>query len=278
MEISLRAEFTALDDRLEEANLNNVPEKLISISKKIANDQPRSSESHRKAGYLPLFDRKVIILNKHINYVNQIREKLKSGYQHLVSIETELLKKLENDTLKKSETKISSKENESKISEDKKNELLVNLINLDEKDFIIYLKKIFGEEISLLDWKRILCIYLVFKQKMFNESGPIKTILSKDAQLELKNIYLFFQHLEAKNKSKLFTIRNLISKALINELDEVKYPTVNYVTKSNPNKLLIFISGGISFNELNLVKTNLDTILISDAILYPRKFLNALKS
>ena len=271
----LGAEFQTLDDNLGEASIIDIPEKLILISKKMTSEQFDIEEDFKSLSQLALFDKKVTLLGKHIGYANEIRNKLRNGYQHLISIENQLL----NQEKRKVTDRKASKEIKSK---DKN--LFTNLIELKQEEFIVYLGKILGDEINQLDWKRILCLYCSALNETLNKNSikTMKSILTKDVQKELDNFIVLIKKLEERNlfkeKLKNLNIKNLVSQIQSNALDQSKYPTVNSSSNSpsNPAKLLIFMSGGISFNELNLVKTNTNLILISDALLYPKLFFEAL--
>ena len=283
----LGAEFRTLDEQLEEISLADTPEKLISISKKLHAEHNRIEEYQRTLSELALFDRKASLLGKHIVHVNQIRDKLQSGYQHLVNVENHLLndgkeglltcgRATSGEAPSKTETKRSDPKQKSlkstSIEEKKQSELLSNLVDLDQKEFVVYLQKILGPNIGLLDWKRVLSLYCAVKGPLKNESiKTVKSIVTKDVKKELDAFVALLRQVERRNPAKFVSLNSLIAKIRANELDESRYPTVNWLANS-PAKLFIFVSGGISFNELNLVKTNPNTTLISDCILYPKKF------
>lgn len=339
----LGTDFRTLDEQLEETSLADIPEKLISISRRLHGEHNRIEENNRTLSELALFDRKASLLSRHIAYVNRIRDKLQSGYQHLVNVESQLLnggkegllngqtgkeapsekmpskseskrsnsdqKSLKSTGKEDSLTKVASKEGSSEkilskseskrngseqkngtkrndldqkslksASQDKKQaELLSNLIDLEQKEFVIYLNKILGADISQLDWKRFLCLYCAVKGPLKSESIKIlKAILTKDFKRELDAFVTLLKLIEQRNRAKFVSLKSLLAKIRTNSLDESRYPTVNSLI-SRPARLFIFVSGGISFNELNLVKTNPNTTLISDCILYPKKvFLNSL--
>ena len=327
LELVLGTEFGTLDEQLEESSLAEIPEKLIAISKRLHAEHAKVEENHRTLSELALFDRKASLLGKHIVYVNRLRDKLQSGYQHLVNAEGQLLnddkdalqasreepsKKApsketpgkgksetkrgdpEQKSLKspskegaskkepskgkasksKSETKgdLKRKRSSSQDEPKKQSQLLSNLVDLEQKEFVVYLKKILGADISVLDWKRILCLYSAVKEPLKKESIKIvKDILTKTTKQELDAFVALIRQIELRNGSRFVSLKSLLSKIQANELDESRYPTVNALT-SSPVKLLIFVCGGISFNELSLVKTNPNTTLISDCILYPKNF------
>lgn len=283
LEIVLTTDFKTLDEtKFEDASLFDIAEKLIVISKNLTKEQTKIDETHRSLSELAFFDRKAALLGQHLVYANQIRDKLKNGYQHLVNIETYLLNETalkidSNENEMKNELKDKSKK--SKIDpKTKTSKLLATIINLDQKEFIEYLKKILGPQISQLDWKRILFLYSIMKGPL--ESNSIKTlksILTKDVLKEIEQFVSLLKKIEMKNQSKFISLKSILKKIETNELDESKYPTVNCLINNPPTKQLIFMSGGISFNELNLVRTNKKTVLISDSILYPRRFLDALR-
>lgn len=316
LELVLGADFTTLDEKLEDVSLKDVPQKLISISKKMTSDHLKPlEESNRTVSQLALFDRKAVLLGKHIEYVNQLRNRLKNGYQHFAAIENLLLNSRDSsagDGGQLSKESLSSKKdlptkersppsakepskerqktgsNKSSLQQTDKSHLLLpsELIDLDQKEFIVYLKKILENEQNPLDWKRILCIYSVMKEPLNADTIKLlkNILITKEAQHEITNFTVLIEKIIEKNGfqagTKFVSLRSLINKIGLNELDEQKYPTVNCIA-TNPKRLLIFISGGISFNELNLVKkanatTTTDTVLISDSILYPRLFLDTL--
>lgn len=431
-ELEIGAEFGTLDDQLAETPLADVPEKLIAISKRLHAEHAKVEEnSQRTLSELTLFDRKASLLGKHITYVNQLRDKLQSGYQQLVNAEGQLLNddkeelpspeessrrgsdrressgkesgrressgkkssrkesigkepskeepsksatkrgdsktkdlkspsressgegtsrkspskgSIKEGTSKKSPSKGSIKEGSSKKSPSKgsikeepskkspskgsikessskeslskrspskegpsksetkgenkrssskkpsskqpsgnqpsskavprkPSELLSNLVGLDQKEFVVYLKKILGPDISAMDWKRILCIYSAMKEPLKKQSVKIiKDLLTKPVKQELDAFVALIKQIEQRNGAKFVSLKSLLNQIRANQLDESRYPAVTGTPTSDPAKLLIFVCGGISFNELSVVKTNPNTTLISDCILYPKNF------
>lgn len=298
LELILGTDFRTLDAKLEETPLADIAEKLILISKKLHGEHTRIEEANRTLSELALFDRKASLLTQHIVYANRIRDKLQSGYQHLVNVESQLLTggtdglqltSSESRETPKSKSEIESKKSDpdrkslrslksnhasgDKAKQSKQSELLSNLVDLEQKEFVVCLQKILGADISLLDWKRILALYCVVKQPLKSESIKClsSSIPTKPVKQELDAFGALLRLVEQRNQVKFVALSSLIAKARANKLDESRYPTVNWLTES-PAKLLIFVTGGISFNELNLVKTSPNTTLISDCILYPKNF------
>lgn len=77
-----------------------------------------------------------------------------------------------------------------------------------------------------------------------------------------------------RKKSLHFSLQRLVRDFCDNQLDETLFPSLTASTHT-PTKLIVFIIGGISFNELHLPNTapaKHDVLFVSDTLVYPRLF------
>jgi len=258
LEIFYDSSIEEVDAVLRNESIFHVAKTLIETSNKFKTNNVKLTEREKNETSQSL--------KKHTEIVNELLHKLKGGYSALMNVEKAILR--------------SDKSSDSKASAKEKDKMIKELIKENHKN------------VTSFDLIRLLMIHSTLKSKV--EKKTIKSFIKLNKNIlahDVNKIFAFAKLIRSfhKKSSQYYAsiekgplIRNIIDQLINDSLDEEVYPFaadwMRNLPKDNRKKIILFVRGGLSYNELHMANSfsDYEVILCSDTILTPRVFLSVL--